>query len=182
VPADLAVDAVVLATPHSLHCRQILFAAAGKHVFCEKPLALTKTEPATAIGACNDACIMLGIGQDKRFFPSRCELARFAESGSLGRFLHVEGHCSIEMAGSFSGWRLSPWGSPAGGGTGTRPTRSQQISKPLPKPPAERPVRSPQARCSVAALEAITAAVGRDGRICEAYLRRAWPVRPDRPH
>ena len=41
--ADPAVEAVVLATPHSLHAAQIEAAvAAGKHVFCEKPLALTK--------------------------------------------------------------------------------------------------------------------------------------------
>ena len=40
---DSAVEAVVLATPHSLHGAQIEAAvAAGKHVFCEKPLALTK--------------------------------------------------------------------------------------------------------------------------------------------
>ena len=42
---DPAVEAVVLATPHSLHTSQIKAAvAAGKHVFCEKPLALTKAK------------------------------------------------------------------------------------------------------------------------------------------
>src|SRR5271165_6249599 len=42
---DPSVTAVVLATPHSLHCGQIIAAAsAGKHVFCEKPLTLTKAE------------------------------------------------------------------------------------------------------------------------------------------
>src|SRR3954462_7239901 len=45
VLADPAVDAVVLATPHSMHCQQIIAAArAGKHVFVEKPLGLTTAE------------------------------------------------------------------------------------------------------------------------------------------
>src|SRR6185436_19984081 len=41
--ADPKVDAVVLATPHSLHAQEVAAAsAAGKHVFCGKPFALTK--------------------------------------------------------------------------------------------------------------------------------------------
>ncbi|MFZ3308770.1 MAG: Gfo/Idh/MocA family oxidoreductase, partial [Xanthobacteraceae bacterium] len=43
--ADKSVDAVVLATPHSMHGKQVVAAAAaGKHVFCEKPFTLTKRE------------------------------------------------------------------------------------------------------------------------------------------
>jgi predicted dehydrogenase len=43
VLADPEVDAVILATPHALHTEQVLaVAAAGKHVFCEKPLALSR--------------------------------------------------------------------------------------------------------------------------------------------
>ena len=45
------VDAVVLATPHSLHAEQIVAAAkAGKHVFCEKPFALTRADAEAAAG------------------------------------------------------------------------------------------------------------------------------------
>ena len=44
--ADKTIDAVVLATPHSLHSAQTIAAAkVGKHVFCEKPFALTKPTP-----------------------------------------------------------------------------------------------------------------------------------------
>ena len=50
--ADPAVQAVVLATPHSLHSPQVIAAAAaGKHVFCEKPFALTKADAAAAVAA-----------------------------------------------------------------------------------------------------------------------------------
>jgi predicted dehydrogenase len=45
VLAAPGIDAVVLASPHSLHCQQIVAAAAaGKAVFCEKPLTLTKAD------------------------------------------------------------------------------------------------------------------------------------------
>ena len=45
-------DAVVLATPHSLHAAQVIAAAAaGKHVFCEKPFALTKAKREAAVNA-----------------------------------------------------------------------------------------------------------------------------------
>jgi predicted dehydrogenase len=120
VVADPAIDAVVLATPHSLHCEQILMtAAAGKHVFCEKPLTLTKAEAARVIAACRKAGVVLGIGHDKRFFPSLRELALLAKNGALGQILHIEGHFSNEVAGSFAEWRFSPEESPAGGMTGT---------------------------------------------------------------
>src|SRR5262245_10669134 len=54
--ADPRVEAVFLATPHSLHIGQIsAVAAAGKPVWCEKPLALTRAEAEIAIAACKKA-------------------------------------------------------------------------------------------------------------------------------
>jgi predicted dehydrogenase len=51
--ADPAIDAVVLATPHSRHVDEIVAAAkAGKAVWCEKPLALTRAEAVRAVEAC----------------------------------------------------------------------------------------------------------------------------------
>jgi predicted dehydrogenase len=120
VLADPSIDAVVLATPHSLHCEQIIaVAAAGKAVFCEKPLTLKKAEAARAIEACRAAGLVLGVGTDKRFFPSLHELVRLVKSGELGEILHVEAHFSNEVAGTFTGWRYSLEESPAGGMTGT---------------------------------------------------------------
>ena len=120
VLADRHVDAVVLATPHSLHCQQIMeVAAAGKAVFCEKPLTLKKVEAVRAIAACQAAGVVLGVGTDKRFFPSLNELVRVVRSGELGKILHVEAHFSNEVASTFTEWRFSPDKSPAGGMTGT---------------------------------------------------------------
>ena len=120
VLADRTIDAVVVATPHSLHCEQtIAVASAGKAVFCEKPLTLTKAEAARAIEACRKAGVVLGIGTDKRFFPSLRELLRLVKDGDLGKILHLEAHFSNQVAGTFSEWRYALDESPAGGITGT---------------------------------------------------------------
>jgi len=119
--ADKRVQAVVLATPHSLHADQIVrVAAAGKPVFCEKPLSLKRADAERAVAACAKAGIALGVGQNKRFWPSMVELRRVVASGALGRIMHIEGHYSNENSGMhFSAWRDSPGESPGGGMTGT---------------------------------------------------------------
>lgn len=121
VLTDRRVQAVVLATPHSLHVDQVIAAAAaGKAVFCEKPLALTRADAERAVEACQRAGVPLGIGHDKRFWPSMSELKRVAESAELGDILHVEGHCSNENSRRFpTGWRASPQESPGAGLTAT---------------------------------------------------------------
>ena len=118
---DERVQAVVLTTPHTLHTEQIIAAAgAGKPVFCEKPLALTRADAERAIEACKRAGVTLGLGHNKRFWPSMRELKRIVESGELGQILHVEGHFSNESTGRFyTGWRASDEESPAGGLTAT---------------------------------------------------------------
>ena len=119
--AEPALEAIVLATPHSQHLDQILAAAAaGKHVFCEKPLTLTRAEAERAVAACEKAGIVLGVGHDKRFFPAMAELARIAATCGLGTMLHIEGSFSNEVAAAqFTPWRDSAEESPAGGLTGT---------------------------------------------------------------
>lgn len=113
------IDAVLLATPHTLHAAQtIACAAAGKHVFCEKPFALTHADAARAVRACADAGRVLAVGHDKRFWPSMVALRELTESGTLGTLLHVEGHTSNENSANFAAWRDSPAESPAGGMTG----------------------------------------------------------------
>ncbi len=119
--ADKRVQAVVLATPHSLHTDQIVrVATAGKPVFCEKPLALKRADAERAVAAVKKAGVPIGVGQNKRFWPSMVELRRVVASGALGRVMHIEGHYSNENSGlHFSAWRDSPGESPGGGMTGT---------------------------------------------------------------
>ena len=119
--ADKRVEAVVLATPHSLHADQIVrVAQAGKPVFCEKPLALKRADAERAVAAVKEAGVAIGVGQNKRFWPSMVELRRVVASGALGRIMHIEGHYSNENSGMhFSAWRALPTESPGGGMTGT---------------------------------------------------------------
>lgn len=118
--ADPSIDAVVLATPHTHHVDEVVAAAgAGKAVFCEKPLALTRDGTARAVEACERAGIVLGIGTDKRYFPAIAEVIRLVESGELGPLLHVEGNFSNEVAAGFAAWREDRTETPAGGMTGT---------------------------------------------------------------
>lgn len=118
--ADPQVQALFLATPHSLHVPQVIAAArAGKPVWCEKPLALTRAGAAQAIDACRAAGVPLGSGNNKRCFASMRELKRVVEAGTLGTILHVEGHFSNEHSTRvFGGWRDDPSESPGAGMTG----------------------------------------------------------------
>jgi predicted dehydrogenase len=121
VLADPSIKLVVLATPHSLHAEQIAAAAAaGKSVHCEKPLALKRSDAARAVEACAKAGVLLGVGHDKRFWPSMQALTRVVASGALGEILHIEGHNSNETSRTaFASWRASPDEAPGGGMTGT---------------------------------------------------------------
>jgi predicted dehydrogenase len=114
------VQAVFLATPHSLHVEQIgAVAMAGKPVWCEKPLALTRAEAERAIAAVTKAKVVFGLGNNKRCFAAMRELKRMVAGGTIGDVLHVEGHYSNEHSTRVrGGWRDDPRESPGGGMTG----------------------------------------------------------------
>jgi predicted dehydrogenase len=120
VLADSGIDAVLLATPHSLHSAQVIAcAAARKQVFCEKPLALHRADAARMFAACREAGVDLAVGHNRRFWPSMRALRELAASGELGTILHIEGHNSNQNSQNITaGWRLSPEESPGGGLTG----------------------------------------------------------------
>ena len=115
--ADPDIDAVVLATPHSQHARQVeRAAAAGKHVFVEKPFSLTKTSAEAAVRACEDAGVVLAVGLNRRLLPAMTELRQRATQGALGTLLHVEGNFSIPHALHYApdSWLADPAEEPAG--------------------------------------------------------------------
>ncbi|MGH7013994.1 MAG: Gfo/Idh/MocA family protein [Stellaceae bacterium] len=119
---DSVVRAVILCTPHSLHTAQIArVAAAKKHVFCEKPLALKQADAAASVRVCNDHGVMLGVGHERRFEPPMIELTRLAKAGALGRLLQVEASfCQNKMVNlPADNWRQSPAEAPAGPLTAT---------------------------------------------------------------
>jgi predicted dehydrogenase len=117
---DPALDAVILCTPHSLHTDQVLAAAAaGKHVFCEKPLALKRADAERSVKACRDAGVVLGIGHERRFEPAMQEVRRLVSEGALGTIMHVEANFSHDKLANVpeGDWRASPKDAPAAGMT-----------------------------------------------------------------
>src|SRR5437016_6861082 len=121
VLADPSIDAVVLATPHSMHTEQIIAAArAGKHVFTEKPLGLTAEQSAAAVRTCAEHKVTLGVGYNWRFQPALQEIGRMLADGRLGKLLHIEGNFCGPSVHRFGRdhWRQDRGEGPAGGMTG----------------------------------------------------------------
>jgi predicted dehydrogenase len=116
------VDAVILATPHSLHAEQIERAvAAGKHIFCEKPLALTKRGAEAVVAACAKSNLVLGMGHERRWEPPVAQMLAMARAGQLGRIQQVEGNFSHDKFTTLDpkNWRLNAEEAPVGGMTAT---------------------------------------------------------------
>ena len=120
--SDPGVEAVVLVTPHALHAEQIAAAAAaGKHVFCEKPLALTGAAAFAAVRDLSARGLVLGIGHERRFDPPVREMLARADAGDFGRLLQIEGQFSHDKLMHLppDNWRLSAENAPAAGMTAT---------------------------------------------------------------
>jgi myo-inositol 2-dehydrogenase/D-chiro-inositol 1-dehydrogenase len=82
---DPAVDAVVIAAPARAHADLVVAAAAaGKHVFCEKPMAVTLPDADRAIDAARGAGIVLQVGFNRRFAADWVAARRLIDSGRLG--------------------------------------------------------------------------------------------------
>ena len=79
------VGGVILCTPHTMHTAQVVAAAAAKkHVFCEKPLALTRRDALTEVEACKANGVVLAVGHEHRFKPVLQDVLRMVKSGELG--------------------------------------------------------------------------------------------------
>ena len=121
VLADRQVQAVILATPHSKHRAQVEAAAASaKHIYCEKPFALTKTDAAAMLEACQRAGVVIGVGHHFRLMPSMRVLDELVKSQAFGTIMHVEGNYSHDWLANMpaDSWRVAAAETRAGGMTG----------------------------------------------------------------
>ena len=114
---DQDIDAVVFATPHSQHPDQVRrAAAAGKHVFVEKPFALTLTEADGMLDAAARAGIVLAVGFNRRFHPSMVRLRDAVRTGVLGAIVTASAEQTalhgLHMPDT--AWRAQPEESPGG--------------------------------------------------------------------
>ena len=84
--SDSEIDAVYIATPVNLHAPITIRAAEeGKHVLCEKPMALTTSECDEMIAACEKNGVKLGIAYYRHFYPVLGRIQELLQSGEIGR-------------------------------------------------------------------------------------------------
>ena len=117
---DPEIGAIVLATPHTQHIKQILQAVkAGKHVFVEKPITLRKKDAEKAVEATRAAGLTLGVGFNRRYAPAFVEMMNRIRAGQIGDVLHVEAtHSGAAGYGlKPDQWRAMRTEAPAGGMT-----------------------------------------------------------------
>jgi predicted dehydrogenase len=118
--ADPEIEGVLIVTPHSTHAQLVEeVASAGKHVFVEKPLALTVADARRAIDATDRASVTLQVGHNRRRQPANRRIKAMIEAGELGTVMQLEGVHTAPGALSpdIVAWRTDPDESPAGGMT-----------------------------------------------------------------
>jgi len=114
------VDAVILTSPNDLHDAHVAACiAAGKHVFCEKPLSLTAAGARASVEGARAAGLVLGLGHERRFEPALVALRGMLDDGTLGTIMHADlafSHDKLKGLPADS-WRTSRAMAPAAGMT-----------------------------------------------------------------
>lgn len=109
------IDAVYVITPNALHHDEVIrVAKAGKHVICEKPMAINPAEAREMIDACEKANVKLLVGYRLHFEPHTLELIRERATGEFGKVTFFQGLSGFEI-GDPNQWRLNK--SLSGGGS-----------------------------------------------------------------
>jgi 1,5-anhydro-D-fructose reductase (1,5-anhydro-D-mannitol-forming) len=116
VLADDAVDAVYVGTPVFLHAPQTIQSLrAGKHVLCEKPMAMNDAEARTMLQVADESGKTFGVAYYRRSYPKVQRAKQLLEAGAIGRPVLAELTCHAWFDGQGSrGWLVDP--AKAGGG------------------------------------------------------------------
>lgn len=108
------IDAVYIITPNGLHRDQtVRVAKAGKHVICEKPMAVNAKEGQEMVEACKKANVKLLIGYRMHFEPKTLEVIRMRKADEFGKIIFFQGQSGWRI-GNPNQWRLNK--NLAGGG------------------------------------------------------------------
>ncbi|MGH7902864.1 MAG: Gfo/Idh/MocA family protein [Candidatus Dormibacteraceae bacterium] len=106
--ADSEVEAVLITTPNRFHTEQIVAAArAGKHVLCDKPMAMNSAEAVCSIQECRRADVRLGVNFQMRHTAWAQWAQELIRSGALGDVLAIQAEQASGGVG-FKGWRADP--------------------------------------------------------------------------
>jgi 1,5-anhydro-D-fructose reductase (1,5-anhydro-D-mannitol-forming) len=109
------IDAVYISTTNELHLEQALAAArAGKHVLCEKPLALTTADARRIVAACKEAGVVLGTNHHLRNAGAHRAMRAAIAAGRIGTPVAARVFHSVYLPEHLQGWRLTK--PEAGGG------------------------------------------------------------------
>lgn len=114
--ADPAIDAVYVATPVFLHAPQTIQSLhAGKHVICEKPMAMNEAEARTMVRASEESGKFFGVAYYRRCYPKIQRAKQLIEAGAIGQpvFAELTNHMWFDGSGN-RGWLFDP--AKAGGG------------------------------------------------------------------
>ncbi len=106
-----SVDVVHIASPNRFHCEMALAALeAGKHVVCEKPLAMNTRETAQIVKTAAAATTVFAVNYNVRFYPAVLQLRRLIAQGGLGEIIHVNGSYMQDwlFKDTDYNWRLLP--------------------------------------------------------------------------
>jgi predicted dehydrogenase len=105
------VDVIHITAPNRFHCEMALAAVeAGKHVVCEKPLAMNTRETAKILQAARAAKTIFAVNYNVRFYPAVQQLRRLVARGDLGKIIHVNGSYFQDwlFKDTDYNWRLLP--------------------------------------------------------------------------
>lgn len=106
--ADPSISWVMIASWNSFHCEQTLAAfAAGKHVFCQKPLAISLTECLGMFRAWLETGLTFNIGFTLRYSPHYRKIKELIASGAIGRIVSMEVNETLEF--NHGGYIMGDW-------------------------------------------------------------------------
>jgi predicted dehydrogenase len=101
------IDAVYVITPNGLHHDHVIRTArAGKHVICEKPMAINAKEGEEMVTACKEAGVKLLVGYRMHFEPRTLEVVNMRRNGELGKIKFFQGLSGFTI-GDPNQWRLN---------------------------------------------------------------------------
>ncbi len=101
------IDIVYVVLPNSMHAEfSIRAAQAGKHVICEKPMAISVAECDAIIEACRKADVKLGVGYRLHSEPYTQEVKRFVREKTFGDVLYLSAEAAYRSTGNPDQWRL----------------------------------------------------------------------------
>ena len=112
---DPAIDAVYISTTNERHRDQVLAAAnAGKHVLCEKPLALSLADAKAMVAACRERGLIMGTNHHLRNAATHRAMREAIKAGKVGKPLFARVFHAVYLPPNLQGWRIDK--PQAGGG------------------------------------------------------------------